>query len=298
MSEEKDNIEVAIDAKPETAKEQEIEVAQEDADQVQVPDTETALDDLKRQLESERNARATVEQQIRQAQNTLQRTAEEKRETEFQFLNGALNAVDQQLEVLKSNYAQALANGDHTQAAEINLEMSKATSARLQLTNGISAMKENPPPKVVPMPPPVDPVEALTSRLSPRSAQWVREHPEYARESRLTQKMIAAHQLAVADGMSPDTDDYFGYVERVLGVKNEPKTQKPQKNQQEEPVLSQAANPVKRAPPAAPVSRGNGADGRIVTLSKDEVEMASLMGMTKEEYAKNKQQLKKEGKMN
>jgi len=56
----------------------------------------------------------------------------------------------------------------------------------------------------------------------------------------------------------------------------------------------------KAPPPAAPSSRAasNGSGGRnAVTLTREEREMAGIMGMTPEEYAKNKVALKKEGKL-
>jgi phage I-like protein len=63
-----------------------------------------------------------------------------------------------------------------------------------------------------------------------------------------------------------------------------------------------AAKPMARKapPPAAPSSRAasNGSGGRnAVTLTREEREMAGIMGMTPEEYAKNKVALKKEGKL-
>jgi phage I-like protein len=54
------------------------------------------------------------------------------------------------------------------------------------------------------------------------------------------------------------------------------------------------------APPSAPVSRSGSAPGsrpNVVRLSNAEREMANMMGMTDMEYAKNKQALQKEGKL-
>ena len=63
-----------------------------------------------------------------------------------------------------------------------------------------------------------------------------------------------------------------------------------------------AAKPMARRapPPPAPSSRAasNGSGGKnAVTLNKEQREMAAIMGMTPEEYAKNMVALKKEGKM-
>ena len=137
-----------------------------------------------------------------------------------------------------------------------------------------------------------DPVEQLASQLSGPSAAWVRAHPEYARTPRLTQKMIAAHNLVTADGIASDTPEYFASVEKVLGI-GAPV---------EEDALSSASAPAQRrsAPAAAPVSRTGTATGtrpNIVRLSAEEREMAGMMGMSPEDYARNKVALKREGKL-
>jgi len=143
-----------------------------------------------------------------------------------------------------------------------------------------------------------DPVETLASQLSPRSAAWVRSHPEFARNERLTQKMIAAHNFVTADGMQPDTDEYFETVERLLGVRAPTASV-----EAAEAPMSAAAAPAQRrsSPAAAPVSRsgtGTGGGGpNVVRLSADEREMAKMMNMTAEEYARNKLALIKDGKL-
>ena len=122
----------------------------------------------------------------------------------------------------------------------------------------------------------------------------MRRNPQFATDNRLYQKMLAAHNLAVADGIDPDTDDYFASIEDTLRIRS--------RNEYED-ATSSAAKPLQRrsAPPAAPVSRSGTPTGtrpNRVTLTAEEREMASMMGMTPEEYGRNKLALKKEGRMN
>lgn len=291
MADDKDEIEVEVEAAKDKSEEPkvEIEVAEEAH---ATPSTDDALAELRRQLEEEKSARLAAEAQVRANQTNLTKAAEDKRASEIQLVNGAIDTVSREIEMLKGSYAAALANDDHSQAAELQFAMSENAAKLQQLKLGKEAMENAPLPKIEQVAPPVDPVEALASQLSKRSAEWLRSHPECARDQRLYQKMIGAHNLAVGSGFTADTDEYFQFVEQTIGIKS--------KSQQasQQSALSQAAAPARSAPPAAPVSRGNGSDGRVVRLTKDEIEMASLMGMTKEEYAKNKQQLKKEGKLN
>mgnify|MGYP003338451497 CR=1 FL=1 len=150
-------------------------------------------------------------------------------------------------------------------------------------------------PKISP-PRPVDPVEALASQMSPRSAEWIRRNSNFVRDPRLYQKMIAAHNLAVADGYAPDTDDYFGVIEDTLKIGHRVNID------QDDDPMSGAARVTQRrsAPPAAPVSRGGGGTGsrsNEVRLSREERETARDLGMTEKEYARNKMLLKQEGRL-
>jgi hypothetical protein len=109
--------------------------------------------------------------------------------------------------------------------------------------------------------------------------------------------MIAAHNLAVADGLQPDSDDYFGYVEDTLKVRNQPSTV------DTDNPFSSAATPTQRrsSPPAAPVSRsGNGTGTRpnVVRLTAEQRDIAASLGMTEKEYALNMVALQREGKLN
>jgi hypothetical protein len=106
--------------------------------------------------------------------------------------------------------------------------------------------------------------------------------------------MVRAHEDAVDEGLKADTPEYFAYVENRLGVgRADPALQ--------DDTLSDAARPksTRSAPPAsAPVTRsGNGGGQRanIVTLTADEVEIAKLMDMKPEEYARQKIAIKREG---
>ena len=63
------------------------------------------------------------------------------------------------------------------------------------------------------------------------------------------------------------------------------------------PAATAPAEAKAAAPAAAPVSRGSSGRENVVRLTAAEREMAELMGMKPEEYARNKIALKKEGKL-
>ena len=261
---------------------------------------EVGIEALRQQLGMEKVARAEAEKRARVAENTATKASAEVQDSNLQLIVSAIDSVNRTNTMLKRDYAAAMQSGNFDQAAEIQSHMSINGAKLLQLENGKAALSEklkNPPQQQPEMP--MDPVEAIASQLSPRSAAWVRTHPECVNDKRLYMKMIGAHNIAIADGYVADTDEYFFEIERQLGYRK-PQTAV-QVDENEEPT-SMASKPMakKSPPPAAPSSRAasNGSGGKnTVTLTRDEREMAGIMGMTPEEYAKNKVALKKEGKL-
>ena len=261
-------------------------------------DIEEGLEALKQQLEDEKRAKADSEQRAFEAQ---QREAEAQRrafdaqnraqDSDLSLLANSIEQRKQAATYLENQYEAALQAGDHRAAAQIQRQMARNEAELLQIEQGKAALESAPRQR---QPEPQrqtysDPVEAFASQLSHRSAEWVRSHPEYARDPRKNQEMIAAHQLAVARGHEADTDAYFQAVESVLGV-----------GHQEAP----RAAPERRQapPPTAPSSRQGGTPGSAsptrVRLTSEEVEAAEMMGQTPQEYARHKIALQKAGRLN
>lgn len=296
---EEDGIE--LDLSKDQAKEPEIQVVEaekepEIAAKREIP-AEEGIAELKRQLDNERKARAEAEHRANEAVSQVNAAKSEVEDTNLQLVNNAIATVTQNKKILRSQYSAAMSVGDYEKAAEIQDAMADNSAKLLQLENGKAAMESR--PKEAPQRPrAADPVEALASQLTPRSAAWVRAHPEYATDPRLNAKMIAAHNLAIADGLVADTDEYFSEVENTLKISRKA----PQRSDDDDPMQAAAQVTQRRyAPPEAPVSRsGSAPDKRpnVVRLTAQEREIASMMGMTEVEYATNKLALKKEGKLN
>ena len=268
-----------------------IEEEEEQSDAPEIVKPEEGVDELKRQLDAERARRVEAERKAHEAGERERMARNDKDDSDIQLVANAIQTLNRDSEILKANYAMALKNGDFTKAAEINSEMNETAAQLQQLNNGLEAMKAK--PKAQPQPQrSSDPVEAFAAQLTPRSADWVRAHPEFVKDARLNRKMIAAHELAVADGYTPDTDGYFSAIEQTLKVG--------QRAQPEEDASASAAKVTQRrdaAPAAAPVSRGGSNRSNVVRLTAAEREMADMMGMKPEDYAKNKMALQKEGKL-
>lgn len=262
---------------------------------------EEGLEKLKKQLEDEQRDKqaATARASAAEADAAAARASEVQARTEVQDsrlseITSAIARMKQTKELLKSSYMEAAAAGDHAKMADIQDQMTDATVDLKQLERGKQQIEAAPKPQPRPSITVADPVEKLAGQLSARSAAWVRAHPDHATGSKY-QKMIAAHQLAIADGVAADSDEYFEAIEHTL------KLREPTVVATEVDTTQQRATGGRStAPAAAPVSRGGNGGGskpRSMTLTREMREMASAMGMTDQEYAKYRQQLIDEGQI-
>jgi len=300
MSETEKEIEIDFDAVEKAAKEPEIKIEEPKEEAPPEISPEEGIETLKKRFEEERLARIEAEKRADAASRAANEARGQVDEGNLQLVTSAIDTLKREADILKANLRAAMASGDYAAAADAQEAMADAKAKLLQLENGRAALQEQAKnPRIHPQQiPAYDPVETLASQLSARSAAWVRAHPEFARNERLTQKMVAAHNLVTADGVQPDTDEYFESVERLLGVQAPAAS-----TAAAEAPMSAASAPTQRrsSPAAAPVSRsGTGTGGgspNVVRLSADEREMAKMMGMTAEEYARNKLALIKDGKL-
>ena len=264
------------------------ETADEDGD-----DVESQLKKLKKKLEDEQRARREAEERALRAQQQAYSAYNEVEDTNLHLVTTAIETVKRDNDILKAQYSEAMSAGDYDRAAELQESMASNVAKLQQLESGKLAMQTR--PKVAP-PVASDPVEQFASQLSPRSADWVRRNPQCVTDPRLMQKMVAAHNLAVADGYQPDSDDYFGFIEDTLRLNR--RQQRPVEAEQESP-LSSASKPVARQapPPPAPANRNGSSRPNVVRLSPAEAQAARDMGMTDQEYALNKLALQKAGRL-
>jgi len=292
---------------PELDLEDKIEVAEEDAPPVIEKKAEAkpnqdeitpdqGIEALKKRLEDEKRAREEAERRAYEAQQQAQRAQRDVQDGDYQLILSAIDATKRNADILKNGYAEALATGDYRRAADFQEAIALNSNKLSTLENGKSALETRLKQPVQPVQQ-NDPVEAFASQLTPRSAAWVRSNPDVVKNR--YEDMVKAHSHAIGEGFVPDSDAYFEHVERRLGIR---KAAEPE--MAEEDVVSVAAAPVQKrtsSPPVAPTSRvASNSSGRpnVVRLTAEQKEMASMMGMSPEDYAKNMVALKREGKLN
>jgi hypothetical protein len=294
-----EDIELQLDLEPiESEKKDDdliIEDAKETNDAKDGLTVEDGIRELKAKLEEERNARIAAETRAKEASDQFETAKNDVNDTNLRLIENAIDTVQRNQEILKQNLRDAVAVGDTDAQADILMAINDAKADYNALLAGKKHQEQLLQAKAEPVKIYDDPVEEFAARLTPKSAAWIRAHPEYGRPGELRADMIEAHEKAVRGGIRPDTPEYFSYVERKLGIDNPQET---------ESAMSEASAPTSRrsAPPAAPVSRsGTGTGGtrsNVVSLTRAEREAARDMKMTDREYALQKMALIKDGRLN
>lgn len=255
---------------------------------------EEGISELKKNLEREKQARLEAEQRAQQAYKQAQKANDDKHESDYQLVVNAIETVKSRNEQLKTAYAEAMNLQDFARAAEVQAALTENTHQLSELKRGKKAMKEQKKTAEQEVSAPKgDLVDQLASQVSPKSAAWLKESREHLKSEREVRKMFRAHEDAIDDGIAPDSDEYFEFIEQRLGIR---------KNLDESETRTTAESPLSAAavrksvqPSPAPVSRGSSRPN-VMRLSSAEADTARSLGMTPEEYAKNKAALIKEGR--
>jgi len=304
MADDENGIDVVLeDAKNQDETLPEVEIADEKVEksakkeEKQEVSPEEGILELKKNLEREKNARIEAERRAQEAQTRAQKAHVEKSDSDYQLVVNAIETVKGRKEQLKNAYAEAMNLQDYARAAEIQSDLNMNAQQLSELKKGEKAMKERleaAEKEPLHSAPQGDLVDQLASQVSPRSAAWLRDSREHLKSEREVRKMFRAHEDAIDDGIAPDSDEYFQYIEQRLGIRRNIDEQGTSASA--ESPMSAAAAPKRAVQPSpAPVSRGSSRPN-VMRLTAAEAETASALGMTPEEYAKNKNLLQKEGR--
>ena len=282
---------------------------------------EKALEDLRKQYEhqrrvaeAEREARKRAEMFAREQAQTVQHAQTDVQASHLRVIQNAIDSTETAAAAAERDYADAMAAGDYAAAAKAQRQISQAEAHLLQLQNGKARLEETlqpisegrvEAPRIPDFTPqlPQDPVETYAERLTPKSAAWLRAHPQVVEK---VGKLTRAHQDAVEDGIAPESPEYFEFIENRLGIssrQSEISEEQPRESARQAPTprKQMASAPVTNS--GSPVSGRGGANGNTMTLSAAEVEMAILNEPTLprdkaiEAYARSKMELIRAGKL-
>ena len=237
-------------------------------------------DEREAELTRTRQAREAAERKARELSTTAQ-------EQEQGYRQAAAAALDNAIELSKSNIANAEAamrsaaqSGDWDTFSKAQRAISENSARQAQLENTKQQL-ETAPPQVQKYEP-SDPVEAQISQFSPRSQDWLRQHKDDIFNDPERQiDAQAAHRLAIRRGLKADTDEYFAALDEQMGyttMSNSVKTPPPP------PRSHQNAPAVASAPPARTTfGQGQQRNPNRIALTKQQRDAALQMFSDKPE---------------
>jgi hypothetical protein len=285
------------------------------------PEDEGVLE-LKRQLSHQQamtNRAAQVASQEHQARIQAERGLTQ---SNVAMVDQAIEAAKRDSEQARSYFQNALDRGDHKGAADAQILISDARANLLRLMEmreGVVAeaqqTQQPQPQRQQPQPRPqyADQgqqmqanVHNLSSHLDrtgfPKSAAWIRSHPEMVKDQTAINAVDGAHGYAVNNlKLIPETDAYFEKIEELLGVGESPPardmsmTRAGQRSIGQNTVRQMAGAPARAEAPSLRTGRTR---GTAVALTPRQREHArDVLGMTDDEYAAELLDATQRGKM-
>jgi len=107
---------------------------------------------------------------------------------------------------------EALDYGNFDKMAEATAEIAALETRRAQLQQQEQHLERIPVP-------PADPVEAYCANRTAPTQQWLRSHPDFVTDRTKNARLTSAHWAAQAEGIAPDTAQYFEFVEKKVGIR-------------------------------------------------------------------------------
>jgi chromosome segregation ATPase len=243
----------------------------DDADPVQ--DLKKQFGQMTGRLQTVVAAQQHTEQQLQDTTQRLQRAETQVVSSQIDTVESGIAQVDAEATQAEQDYARAFEAGDGLAMARATRAMQRAESNRVQLVEARQSLQDaakrgpaqqREQPAQQQRRAPADPVEAVAAQLSPKSAAWIRAHPDCVTDQKMNARMMAAHNLAIAEEVPLDSEEYFDRIN--AGIKPV------QKQQQQE--RAKAANGDGRRPSSGAASGGAAGGG----LSGGSVEVRLTKG--------------------
>jgi hypothetical protein len=250
-------------------------------------DIEKTLKALTKNLEKEKEARQAAEAQARKSAEYARNAVIDAQDSRIHLVGGAIETMKRDDEILTAHLKNAMEIGDYDRAAELQKTLAVNAHKMMELERGYQDLRNAPPPPPVQQAPPGEMnVDDIIQKVTPRSAEWLRQNRSHLPDSRAIRIMARAHDDAIDHGMTVESDQYFRFVENRLGINRDQKSY-----YDGDDAMSGAAKVTKsrQSPPSAPVSR-QPVDSQtrpgVIRLTAEQVEAAKISGISPQEYYK------------
>lgn len=247
------------------------------ADDDLVSDLKNQFTAIKRQNDELATQNQHVVRQLTETQTRLHRVEGEVVTSQLDTVLSGIAAADAEASAAEQALAIAIEAGDAAAQARANRAIAAAEGRKARLEEAKDELEEQakarptqpqPQRQQASQPPrraSADPIEAFVERMSPRSAAWIRRNPDCVTDPKLNARMLAAHNLALADDVEVDSDEYFRRIEDGI---------RPQQQKQQAQSQGDGRRPSSAA--ASPAGAGGGLNGgTTVKLTKGEAASAT-----------------------
>lgn len=240
------------------------------------------ITDLKGQFETLKGTVAKTQQtnqhlsqQLTARDQELTTLRKEVVTSQIDTVTSGLQAAEAEADSAEKDYVAAAEAGDFAAQARAQRKMAAAETKIGRLKEAEDDLKDQTKREPAPVRKTApdrssDPVEDFAQNMSARSAAWIRAHPDCITDPKKNARMLAAHNLALADDIAVDTDEYFQRIEAGIAPKAAAKTQDNGGQQQQ----TSGRRPSSAAAPAGGSSGGMNGGGQEVKLTKREAEAA------------------------
>jgi hypothetical protein len=255
-------------------------------------DLKEQLEQANKDKEAERKRANDADATARREREAADRARSDAQAARAEGLQGnkdaiatAIAASKNVMDDLEARYSAAFDAGDSKTVAAIQRRMAETAADLKTLETGAAQLEREPAPAkrtaattegaVTRQDETLSEFEKYVRQFTPSTQDWLRRHPECVTNRTKNSQIIAAHNEAVDAGHSPESDDYFDFIEQKMGYRGDRARR-----------AVAADNPLDDDPPArrgepvrtsAAVSRGSASGGGSskISLSANEVEHAT-----------------------
>lgn len=256
------------------------------------------IEELRRQLEEQRQARENAERERDQLRQARQQDQVEVADSRLLVIDSAITTKEGELAAVKAKIKTAMEAGDYdaqvdaqAELAQITLDLKQARTGKARLEHEIEEGKNAASTSG-------DPLERTIkdNHMHPKAASWLRSHREYHDDTALNRKLMQANFYALGEGAELNSDRYFELLETKLGMRGAPEVQQEQQFEQPSRQTSAPSAPVTRSAPQNTI--GAEIYPGVVHLGGDKYkvsqavrEIAEASGITVKQYIENAQKL-------
>ena len=238
----------------------------------------------KEALEREFNAAANL---IKQQNERIKKFQSQLKDGESMLLANAKSRVEAQIAAAKELYKQAVEDGDAEAMVAANAQLARASAESLgieqykpQYQEVAEAIQEQQAHQEQQAQQQARPQPEAPQQPDQKAVEWASKNTWFGRDRLMTSYAQALHeQLVLIDGVDPRSEDYWQKVDSGM------KERFPEKFQSNNDVGSKR-DPVKDAV-VAPSQRTRERKKRV-TLTESEIRLAKKLGVSREDYAKQK----------